>query len=250
MASFLLRAGMVVAALSAQVSVPPHATVPEITVPFIGCPSDGQVGPREPPSKSVSMHVGPPQAAQKLAFYETSDIGVLAPRGWHCFGDYGSGGESIIVTPDAIDTTKIFSSTPLLLTGGAISLTRRWGQTSGRYSVADIIARVFPARMDVVKRIENFDGMPKSTYTFHPYPSDTPDYKSKTVVEYRTAARSEGLGTRYWLSGSDTPIDGVAMLKGEAPDLVLLEVRLSPDQDELTKAIVHDTERDVSRLTR
>ncbi len=50
------------------------------------------------PSERVSVRIGPREVAQKLAYFKTTHIGVLAPRGWHCFGTYGSGGESIIVT--------------------------------------------------------------------------------------------------------------------------------------------------------
>jgi hypothetical protein len=153
------------------------------------------------------------------------------------------------VTPGQIDTTKIFSDPPIVLTGPAISLTHKWGSTGGRFSVADIVARVFPDRKDFVRAVQNEPDMPKSTYTFRPYSSDALDYKSKTVVEYRTAARSEGLGTQFWLSKSDRPVDGVAMLIGTTPDLMLLEVRLGPEQDELTKAIVHHTEGDPWRFT-
>jgi hypothetical protein len=150
---------------------------------------------------------------------------------------------------DEIDTTKIFSDPPVVLTGPAVSLTHRWGSTGGRFSVADIVARVFPDRRDFVRAVQNKPGMPKSTYTFHPYPSDALNYKSKTVVEYRTAARSEGLGTQYWLGRSDRPIDGVAMLIGTTPDLMQLEVRLGPEQGELTRAIVPYTESDPWRFT-
>lgn len=220
----------------------------ETSVPFVGCPSDGQLGAVEAPSNGTSVSVSPPEVAQKLAFYKSASIGVLALRGWHCFGTYGSGGDSIIATPGEIDTTKIFSRDRINLAGPAISLSLIWGGTSGRFSVADIIARVFPTRTDFVRGVQNEGDMLQSTFTFGPYPADTLAYKSKTVVEYRTAARSEGLGTQFGLSRSDWPIDGVAMLLGTTPDLVLLQVRLGPEHDEITKAIVHQTEREAWRL--
>ena len=72
-------------------------------VPFVGCPSDGQAGPVPAPrGKSKSVRIDA-KAAQQLAYYEsTQHFGVLAPRGWHCFGTYGSDGNSLFVSLEAI----------------------------------------------------------------------------------------------------------------------------------------------------
>ena len=45
--------------------------------------------------------------ASKLAYYQAEKgIGVLAPRDWHCFGTYGSGGDTLYVTPQPINSAK------------------------------------------------------------------------------------------------------------------------------------------------
>jgi hypothetical protein len=44
----------------------------------------------------------PKDMAISLAYYshhESSGSGVLAPRGWDCFGTYGSGGSTLYVVP-------------------------------------------------------------------------------------------------------------------------------------------------------
>jgi hypothetical protein len=116
--------------------------------------------------------------------------------------------------------------------------------------VAEIIARVFPAYKQYVTGVmQDFD-QPPDSFHFGPYPADTLHYKSERVVEYRTPARSEGLGTYSWLEKNETAIHGVAMLIGptSTPDLLLLAVRLPLDRQGLTPAIVAQFERDGARL--
>ena len=40
------------------------------------------------------------------------------------------------------------------------------------------------------------------------------------------------------LKANDDPIDGVAILEGKNPDLLMLRVRLPPEQRDLAKAII------------
>jgi len=147
---------------------------------------------------------------------------LLAPRGWYCFGSYGSGGDALFVSPQPIDTTNTFSSVRRGIAGPAIAISRRFGDTSGRFDVAEIIARVFPTyRAFVTGVIEMFD-LPAGSFTFGPYPEDKRAYKSNTVVEYSTPAQADGLGTYSWLKKDASPSDGVAILIGQPPDLLLL----------------------------
>ncbi len=187
-------------------------------------------------------------AAQELAYYKAVlGVGVLAPRGWYCFGTYGSAGDTLIVSPQPIDTTKIFSTGPGDLAGPAIQVSYRFGGTSGRFEVAEIIARVFPAyrafATQVMKELQ-----PGDSFAVGPYTTDSMTYKSKSTVEYRTPAQTDGLGTLSWLPKNGSPIDGAAILIGQTPDLLLLSVRLSPELAGLTSAIVGQVERDAARL--
>jgi hypothetical protein len=73
-------------------------------VPFVGCKSDGQVGPVKAPSGRSKMMAIPAEAAQRLAYYKAEEgVGVLAPRGGHCFETYGSNGATLYVSPDPIN---------------------------------------------------------------------------------------------------------------------------------------------------
>lgn len=67
------------------------------------------------------------------------------------------------------------------------------------------------------------------------------------MVVYRTPAHADGLGTNLWLKKNGSPIDGVAILTGQTPDLTLLSVRLPPGLSGFTSVIVHQVERDASR---
>ena len=79
----------------------------QASVPFVGCRSEGQADPIDAPTGTsipVSMS---PEAAKRLAFYKAEVIaGVLAPRGWFCLGTYGSGGASLLVSPEPFDSAE------------------------------------------------------------------------------------------------------------------------------------------------
>ena len=116
-----------------------------VTVPFVGCASDGQAGPQAAPSgKSLTVTI-PAGVAQRLAYYKAEySAGVLAPRGWHCFSTYGSNGASLFVSPEPMDSKTLLSLDWKGFTGPAIQISVSDGGTSGRFEVAKVIARVFP----------------------------------------------------------------------------------------------------------
>jgi hypothetical protein len=189
-----------------------------------------------------------PGEAAKLAYYKSEKgIGVLAPRGWHCFGTYGSGGDTLYVTPHPINHATIFSAGPGGSDGPGIEAAYRSGGASGRFAVAEVIARVFPAyrafATELMRELEN----PSDSFTFGPYPNDNLLYKSRALVEYRTPAQTEGLGTYSWLTKSSIPIEGAAMLVGDEPELALLSVRLPTPLNGLTATIIRQFEREAAR---
>jgi hypothetical protein len=210
-----------------------------VSIPFVGCPSDGQVGPGIPPSgKAPIMPIGP-EAAQRLAYYKSeAGPGVLAPRGWYCFGEYGSSGDTLYVIPQPIDGNRF--------AGPALEIARLYGGTSGRFGVARIIARVFPAHKAFVTSVIEEGIEPASSFPFGPYPLDRLTYRSNEIVEYQTPAQTDGLGTASWLRKNDSPIEGVAILTGEGPDLLQLSVRLPAELNSLTSFIIQQAERDAS----
>jgi hypothetical protein len=218
-----------------------------VSVPFVGCQSDGQAGPVKAPSGKAAAVQLRAELAQRLAYYSSyQDHGVLAPRGWFCFGTYGSDGEHLFVGPEPVDATKMFSDDWSGFRGAAVHLDHSYGHGSGMFTVAEIIARVFPAyRWFPMGLMKEFGSIYK--FSFGPDPKETVTYKSKTVVEYRTPAQTEGLGTYFGTKKNDSPIDGVAILVERAPDSLLLAVRLPPELAGLTSAIIRQVEREAER---
>ncbi len=202
----------------------PRAQDTGISVPFIGCASTGQIVRLDAPkgiSKSVPISS---KDAQALAYYKSADgIGLLAPRGWYCEGASGSSGEVLFLSPNPIQHDR---SGWHGLEGQAIEIYRMFGGTSGRYGIAEIMARVFPSYRAFATKV--MEGMDPPLPT-GPYPKDTLTYRSKTIVEYNTPARTEGLGNFHSSLGkNDLPIRGAAIILGkppsvgDGPDLVLL----------------------------
>lgn len=230
---------------------PPQAATarPLVRVPFVGCASDGQVGAiKAPYASNYGVRVSA-EAAQRVAYYKAKDgFGVLAPRGWHCFGTYGSNGASLYVSPDPLNGDQLLSTNWKGFTGPAIQISSSIGDTSGRFEVAKIIARVFPAYKQFVENVIAEGIRPASSFPFGPFPQDQLTYRSKRIVEYETPANADGLGTASWLLRNGHPISGLAILYGEEPNLLQLSLRLPPDSVDLAPVILHETEREAARL--
>jgi hypothetical protein len=216
----------------------------QVSVPFVGCPADGQQGPVVAPSGRPRVVALPTDIASKLAWYETAEdggnLGVLAPRGWHCFGTYGSNGSSLYVAPEPLDADKVlFQKQWIGFHGPAIQLSLSIGDTSGRFEVAQIIARVFPAYRSFANKVIAEKLEPASDFTFGPFPSDRLRYPSRRVVRFITPANTKGLETNSWLLPSATPIQGVCVLfPKDDMDLQMLAVRLESGQQALAAQIV------------
>ena len=221
------------------------------SVPFVGCEADGQMGPmKAPDGRSIHVVISA-DAATQLAYYKSAQgSGVLAPRGWHCFGVYGSNGSAIFVRPERLTAGEILSTKWEGLTGLAIEVAESIGDTSGRFSVARVIARVFPARRAFAEHVIAEGIESRDSFPFGPYPTDKLIYRSKMMVEYETPANADGLGTESWLRKNGQPSSGVAILVGETPDLVHLTVRLSPEASGLASAVIQQLEHDAKQSDR
>ncbi len=216
-------------------------------IPFVGCASDGQVGPVDAPPRTSKAMVLPAGAAERLAYYKAKDgVGVLAPRGWHCFGTYGSNGETLYVSAETISTADLFSTDWKGFVGPVIQISSLVGDTSGRFAVARTIARVFPTRKAFVQDVIAEGIEPANSFPFGPYAGDVLNYRSKDIVEFQTPADTEGLGTASRLQKNESPISGVAILFGEEPNLLQLCVRLSPESRDLARFIIRQAEREVA----
>jgi len=185
--------------------------------------------------------------AQALAYYRSADgIGLLAPRGWYCEGASGSGGYALFLSPTPLHH-GLFSGLEGL-EGPAIEINHMTSENSGRYDIAEIMARVFPEYRAFATGVLGGMDLP---FPAGPYPFDTLSYMGKTIIEYNTPAQTEGLGNFHsWLGKNDLPIRGAAMITGYPPnvfgrpDLVLLSVRLPPALAGLIPAIIGQAERE------
>jgi hypothetical protein len=218
-------------------------------LPFVGCESDGQQGPFKAPAGQSKQLAIPAGAAQRLAYYTADErLGVLAPKGWHCFGTYGSSGTSLYVSPDPINVADLFSTNWKGFAGPVVQISYEYGGTSGRFGVAETIARVFPAHKAFVERVIAEGIEPASSFPFGPYPADTLKYRSENIVEFATPPRAEGLGTASRLQRNGSPIIGVAILVGGEPNLLRLWVRLPLETNDLAQFIIQETEHEAARF--
>jgi hypothetical protein len=215
-------------ATDATSQAPPrtHAATSE-RVPFVACESDGQVGPRSGPKDSGQAPTVPKSVAHDLAYYASTDLGVLAPRGWNCFGLYGSSGSTLIVTPEPHSADDLLSGSAML-TGPAVTFSLSIHDTSGRFEVAQVAARLFPTKKEFVEQVIHEGVEPESDFPFGPYPNDILKHRSDIKVEFETPANTDGMGTRGRLMKKNAePISGVAIMTGEG-DLLQLNVRTPP----------------------
>jgi hypothetical protein len=184
--------------------------------------------------------------ADQLAWYEyngdAGHFGTLGPRGWNCFVTIGSNGWTLYIAPELLDSAKLLEHKNWNgFRGPAIQLSVSDGGTSGRFEVAKVVARVFPAHRNYARRIiaEGFGRA--SEYPFGPFPSDHLTYKDKDLVEFTTPAHRKGLGTISWLLPSDQPITGFALLT-IGPDvdteLLQLSLRLPPSLSFLAPTLI------------
>ncbi|HWJ48062.1 MAG TPA: hypothetical protein VNS62_10435 [Candidatus Udaeobacter sp.] len=191
----------------------------------------------------------PAEVAQRLAYYKAQEgVGVLAPKGWRCIETYGSNGATLYVSPDAINAADLFSASWKGFSGPVIQISSVDGDTSGLFEVAKTIARVFPAHRAFVEGVIAEGIEPASSFPYGPYPADTLRYRRENIVEFRTPAQTEGLGTASRLQKNDSPICGVAILFGEEPKLLQLSVRLPSETSDLAQLIVEQTEPEAARL--
>lgn len=236
-------------ALHAQSPTPSSSAEKTVIVPFVGCKSDGQVGPLKAPTGNRKLVQISAQAAQKLAYYKSEyGSGVLAPRGWYCFNTYGSNGSNLYVSPKPITNAELFSDSWKGFPHPAIQISISLGDTSGRFRVAQVIARIFPDYKKFVEQVIEEKIEPARSFPFGPYAKDKLTYRGKNIVEYITPGNTEGLGTHSRLQMNADPISGVAVLIGQTPDLVQLSMRLPKEQKDLSPIIIQQVERDAAHL--
>lgn len=227
-----------------------HNNSPQpIDVPFVGCKADGQVGPKDAPIGQYMRITISPRLARKIAYYQDSDgVNILGPRGWYCFETYGSSGSNLYVTPMPLNSADLFSGNWKGIPSYGIQLSEADGGTSGRFAVARIVARLFPAHWDFVSDVIAEGLESASTFPYGPYPADKLTYKNKDTVEYTTPPNTEGMGTESDFVANAYPIKGVVILyPDEYLSAAQLSVRLAPEMSDLIPVIIRRVEQDTSQ---
>jgi hypothetical protein len=220
-----------------------------VQVPFVGCESDGQGGSVDAPAGSAQTVMMAPDVAKQLAYYRAENgAGGFGPAGWHCFGTYGSSGTTLYISPQPIADSDVFSGSWKGLAGPAIQISVSDGGTSGRFDVAAVIARVFPAHAAFTQNVIAEGIEPASSFPKGPYPADKLTYVSDEMVEFQTPANSDGLGTHSQLLKGDLPIQGVAILFGADTSLLQVSMELPANMSALTGPIVKETEREAAQI--
>jgi len=219
----------------------PHTAI----VPFVGCASDGQVGPIDAPKGHGKALAIPAAVARRLAYYQAQNgFGILAPRGWSCFSTYGSSGSNLFVSPDPIHPKEFFSSTWKGFSGPAIQVSIADGGTSGRFAVARAIARYFPAHKAFLQSVIEEGIEPLSDFPSGHFPNDKLTYVTPDTVEFETSANSKGIGTTSYLLPNASPIRGVALLFSGETSLLQLSARLPKADKDLLAPILQYIERE------
>jgi hypothetical protein len=216
---------------------------------FVGCDSDGQSGPLVAPKSPRGNVMVRRDVARSLVYYEAENgPGVLGPRGWHCFGAYGSNGFVLVVSPDPVSFQLWMDRSQLRRS--AVEVSQRFGGTSGRFDVAATIARLFPNYRDFVRRVaDDGSGASLKDFPVGKFPDDILTYRGKSVVEFRTPAGTTGLGTASFLDPDGGAIDGVAIIGGpvEEPNVVRAAIRLPAELAGMSRVVIEQLEQQAAR---
>lgn len=208
----------------------------EVKVPFVRCPSDGQMGP-QPGSKgeAQTIHIsfklpGP------IAYYD----GVYAPAGWHCFELIGSSGNTVIVSAKPIP--KWVPGKEFWIDAPAIQMSSMSGETSGRFGVATYGHMLFPdLTKDFVKAVEDEGIESKDDIELAKYPTDTFTSLNKTLVHFETPANTKGIGTAGDVAASKAPIIGLVSLGLEGSEVTgisILRISMGTKDDTWSKVLM------------
>jgi hypothetical protein len=211
----------------------------QATVPFVGCPADGQMGPIEAPKgqpRVISLGDVP---AGAIAYYKGEQApGVFAPAGWHCRVWYGSSGSTVLVTPMPIDTTHFL---PPKVIGPALEMDLSFAGTSGRFSVARNASRLFPSVLATfIEGVKHEHLVPDSEFEPRQYARDSVTNPDSVTAEFTTPPGVSGLGTAGFLGPSQDPIHGVAVIAPDPtePDMSILRVRVGADMRQVEAVFV------------
>jgi hypothetical protein len=212
-----------------------------VTVPFVGCASDGQQGAVAAPKGAPVAVDLDAKTASHLAFYKSQyDDGVLAPRGWHCANLEGSGGWFTIVALQPINPALLLRPDFRGVESPAVQISMSNGGTSGRFEVARLVARYFPAHHDVLQRVLDEGAVPAAEFPAGPFKADRFVSSRTDIAEYLTPAGTQGLGTASRLAPSALPVHAAAAVTGTGGELdgFVFAARLPEERDTLSPVLI------------
>jgi len=215
--------------LLAIVAASPPLVARAESVPFVGCPSEGQAGAAPaPPSGPVPRVAG--AAARHLAYYRSETLAVLAPRGWHCLALRGPDGASLLVTRDPFEaadwTGQRRYSGPAVQLSVILPPRIRPGEPATRSGHAEFVARYFPLFLDRVRHLASVESL-REPLPWGPYPEDRIRRRSASWIAYVTPPGREGLGTSGALAPAGLPIRGwLRFAPDDGLSLLKLHIRL------------------------
>ena len=74
----------------------------EPALPFVGCVSYGQASKAEAPAAVSVRRTFSRHDMENLAYYQSAEIGLVAPKGWNCEGFSDSSGWGMFLSPEPI----------------------------------------------------------------------------------------------------------------------------------------------------
>ena len=170
----------------------PAAT--QATVPVVKCPLETMTGAESVSAPSSVKAALSASWASQIAFYSIGSLGAFGPRGWHCAGQSGSSGATILIAPGAAPKPGDDLSGRI---GMQVSLYS--GDTSGRASVLGIGAPLFANVRALVPKAEATFGL--SVARMQPIPGERVNRLSADIVTVvdppRVRGSSAGSGGAY-----------------------------------------------------
>ena len=171
-----------------------------VSVPYIGCATSSMTGERTAaPQGSEAWLLMDAGTAQQLAYYTSDDATVIiGPRDWSCQASLGSAGSRLSASPVGDVPASSDEETDTRIADG-VYWAFSTGQTSGRFAVADAIARFFPERHSYVRSVVAEGLVPLSSFPNGPGEGVSIVRKSSDYVVYRETATSDQEGDAWGL---------------------------------------------------
>lgn len=233
----LTRRALITASVAVTFAISLTGQTTASSLPFVGCVSYGQRDKTEAPEGTSVVRPFARHDAAELAYYQSDQIRLVAPKGWNCEGYSDSSGRGMLLSPEPKREPRWSN-----FAGPAIVLNYISGETgSGRLQIAEAASRIFPAfRAWAARNVgEFYTDLPQ-----RPYPTDHLRYRSSRIVEFETPPGRKGFGNDFsQFVPNDKPTFGVAILMRDPSEhMLVMTIRLPSNLQSLLPLIVKDVE--------